>query len=260
MSDIGNQSHNDTKIDPVMAPEVPRPLTPRALSHIMKEPNVRFWWILAALMVAATIGFSISGLLKWRDDAAMIGAGPAVQATGWIAGGARVKGQALRAGEGISVDIEYEFEGKKFKSLGPLVQTGKEYRSGTPFEIRLKPGDPTVWTNRNQPVPFWEEMIAAFIAMVAALGCLCAAILVRMRFRLLWITGEQRTARVVDHRQNALAPKSVVLVCAIRQARQEMLVSVLVPHNDAVPSVGQNIELIVNESLTTAIAVTNYHP
>ncbi len=245
-------------IEPSSLPRSPRALTPKIKSAVMAEPKVRFWWLLVGLMTLATIGFTIKGLIQWQQDADVIGSGAVVKAVGYMPGGSRIRGRPLSVGQGSSVEIEYEYEGKKIKSLGPLFQTGEEYIAGVPFDIHIDRSDPSVWTNRKTAVPFWENLIGAFVGIIATFGCVLAALFVGLRYKQLWIAGEPRPARVVEHRHTAMAPRSVQLVCAVRQMKEERLVSVFMPQSAAVPEVGQHIDLIVNDSVSMALVASKF--
>ena len=238
-------------------PETPRPITAKVRRRLWMEPISRSWCIVTILILVTFIFFSIDGFMQWRSDARMIERGAIVQATGYAAG-AKIKGRPLPVGQSQSVYIQYEYQGQKYSSQGALVQTGKQYIAGEPFSIRLDPNDPAVWSNREQVASLQGKMIASMLTLIFAFGSALAVLFTWWRNLGLWRDGYLHQARVLEHRQSALAPRSVALYCAVRVMKEEHLMTVYVPQSAAAPEVGQNIPLLTNENATRGIALVNY--
>ena len=239
-------------------PETPRPITDKARRRLWLEPISRSWCIVTMLIFLVFVFVSIQGYMQWRTDARMIESGPVVQATGF-ADGAKIKGRPLPVGQSQSIYLQYEYNGKAYTSQGPLAHTGKQYIAGEPFAIRLDPNDPSVWSNREEAPSLREKMIASILTLFFTVGSGLAALFAWWRNRGLWRYGDLRQGRVLEHRQSALAPRSVALYCAVRMGKEEHLMTVYVPHSAAIPDVGQNVPLLTNENATLGLALVNYH-
>ena len=165
---------------------------------------VRSWTILAALILVTLIVVAIQGMLQWRTSARMIENGVVVQAIGF-ADGARIKGRPLPIGQ--TVYVAYEYNGKKYESQGPLFRTGAEYIAGEPFPVRLDPDNPSVWSNRKQPISLRENMVGAIVTSVFAVLAMAVALFLHWRVGRLWRYGELRDGRVVDSSPQCAGPE-----------------------------------------------------
>lgn len=239
-------------------PETPRPITDKVRKRLWQEPITRSWSIVTFLILLTFLFVSVQGYMQWSADARMIDSGDVVKAIGF-ADGAKINGRPLPVGQSQPVYITYEHKGTKYSSQGALVHTGKQYVAGEPFDIRLDPSDPRIWTNRDEAASLREKMIASILTLIFTIGSTLATIFAWWRNRSLWCYGELRQGRVLEHRQSALAPKSVALHCAVRVVKQEHLMTIYVPQSAAVPAKGQSIALLTNENATRGIALANYH-
>lgn len=250
---------SDTQLPPQLStdsvPQPPRPLTGKVRKRLLSEPTVRFWWILAALIFVTFIVTGIRGIMQWQSEARVIASGPVVKAIGF-GEGARIKGRPLAVN--ATVYIDYEYQGRKYKSQGPLVPTGELYMAGEPFDIRLDPDDPSVWTNRNKAATLREKLIGTVITLFFGAICVIAGLFARRQYVSVWTDGSVCSGKVVEHRQMALAPRSTAVRCAMRVGRNDSLVTVYLPHSATVPEVGQPIQLISNDAGGRAIALVNY--
>lgn len=236
-------------------PQPPRPLTAKVRKRVLNEPTVRFWGILAALVLTSFVVATISGIMQWQSEAKVINSGPVVKAIGF-GDGAKIKGRPLAIGS--TVYIEYDYNGKKYKSQGPLIATGTQYTAGEPFDIRLDPDEPTIWTNRSKAATLHEKLIGSGITLFFAVICVGAGLFTRQRYVSLWRMGEIYTAKVMDHRQMALAPKSTAMQCAVRIDKKDYLVIVYLPHSASMPAPGQTLQLVCNDTGSRAVALSNY--
>ncbi len=236
-------------------PEAPRPITPTARRRAFMEPVTRSWSILAILIVVTLIGVTVQGFLDWRRNYRMINNGPEVQAVAFR-DRSRVKGRPLPIGQ--TVYIEYEYNGQKYQSQGPLFRTDEQYIEGEPFTIRIDPENPSVWSNRKVPTTMRESMVGSIITAIFAVVAVATALMMWWKNLRLWQHGEVRVGRVMEYRTSALAPRSVGLYCAVRSGRQDNLLTVYVPQSLPVPEVGQNVQLITNEAGTAGIFPANY--
>jgi hypothetical protein len=237
-------------------PDPPRPVTPRVRRRTWAEPMVRGWLLLAIGLVIGALVLAVSSTIEWISETNVVRNGVTVQAVAWHAGGARVTGMSLAVGS--PVNIEYEYNGQKYKVTGLLYNTGKMYISQVPFEIRIDPENPTTWTNRTVVPPMVEKMMGAGIMLGVAAACAIVALVLRSRSMAIWVDGDLISSRVIGQGQSALAPQSAALRCTVRIGRTERPLTVYVPHQQA--SDQQTIELIVSHDRSQALAVVNYHP
>jgi hypothetical protein len=259
MSNVENQPNPTASPAGPDVPETPRPITPRVARRAWIEPHVRFWWLAGALITVAAIGIFLGGLAEWRSENRVVREGVAVQAIAFdMSGGNKVKNRPLPFTS--PVQLEYEYQGQKYTVTGTLASFGVNYVSSVPFEIRIDPESPRNWTNRVTPVPFVGAVLGAGIALVAGVGCVLVSVALRWQTLQLWKNGDLKSMRVVDHRNVAIAPRSVLLRCAPRLGKQDRLVTVYIPEGPDVPAVGEMVPLVTNATFSAGLAVANYHP
>ncbi|GEM_PF-4792932 len=239
-------------------PEPSRPVTPKVRRRVWAESQVRGGLLLVIGLLLGAIILAIGSTLEWVQETNVIRNGEVIRAMAWHAQGARVPGMSLAAG--VPVDIEYEYKGTKYKTSGVLHNTGVQYTSLVPFDIRVDPENPAIWANRTDVPSVVEKMMGVGIMLGVALVCAVVTLVLRWRWIALWVDGELISARIVGQSQSALAPHSVVLSCAVRVGKTERPLLVYVPQKMAPPTEGKAIELVVSHNRSRALAVINYHP
>lgn len=239
-------------------PEPSRPVTPRVRRRVWAEPQVRGGLLLVIGLLLGAIILAIGSTLEWVQETNVIRNGVVIPAMAWHAGGARVQGMSLAVG--VPVDIQYEYKGQKYTHTGVLHNTGTQYVSQTPFDIRVDPENPDIWANRTDMPSVAEKMMGVAIMLGVALVCAVVTLLLRRRWIALWVDGDRINARIVGQSSSALAPHSVVLSCAVRVGKTERPLLVYVPQKMAPAAEGQAIELVVSHDRSRALAVINYHP
>lgn len=239
-------------------PEPSRPVTPKVRRRIWAEPQVRGWLLFAIALLIGAIILAIGSMVEWGEETNVIRNGEVIKAVAWHSGGAKVPGMSLAVG--VPVDIEYEYKGQKYNRSGVLYNTGIQYESMKPFDIRVDPKDPAIWANRTDVPSLIEKMMGVGIMLGVAMICVLIMLLLRWRWTALWVDGDLISARIIGQGQSALAPQSVLLRCAVRAGKTERPLAVYVPQSMA-PSEGkQTLELIVSHDRSRALAVINYHP
>ena len=239
-------------------PEPARPVTPRVRRRIWAEPVVRGWLLLTIGLVIAALVIAVSSTLEWIRETHVVRNGVRIQAMAWHAGSRHVKGMSLA--NGAQLEIEYDYNGTKYRATGVLYNTGAQYISQTPFDIRIDPENPAIWTNRIDVPPMVEKMMGVGIMLAVAMVCAMVTLLLRMRQIALWVHGDLVSARIIRRSQSALAPNSVALSCAVRVGKTERPVIVYVPQSKAPSEQAQSIDLVVSHDRLRALAVVNYYP
>ncbi len=239
-------------------PEPARPVTPTARRRTWAEPIVRSWLLLTIALLIASSVMAVSSTLQWIRETHVVRNGVTIQAMAWHAGSRHVKGMTLPMG--AQLDIEYEYNGTTYKTTGVLYNTGAQYVSQTPFDIRIDPENPTIWTNRTNVPPMVEKMMGVGIMLAVAIVCAAVTLLLRMRLIALWVNGDLVNARIIRQGQSALAPNSTVLSCAVRVGKSERPVIVYVPQSRVPSEQAQTIDLVVSYDRSRALAVINYYP
>jgi hypothetical protein len=234
-------------------------VTDKVRKRTWAEPLTRSWLLATAALLLASVFMAVRAAREWTEESHVVRNGVVVQALAWHAGSNRVPQQTLTSTS--RVDMEYQYQGKTYRPTNQLLyKTAVEYVSMKPFDIRIDPENPGIWTNRTDAPPLIEKMMGVVIVLAVVVTCAVVALILRQRSMSLWVNGDQVSARIIRQGQSALAPQSVVLRCAMRDGKIERLVNVYVPQKSAPSEATQTIQLVVSLDRSRALALTNYHP
>jgi hypothetical protein len=232
---------------PLPAPAVggpggpPRDFTPHVLRQSWREPRVRFWWLMAAIMTVVALSISIIETIRWSREAWLVNRGTVVQAKTYDHEG-HIGGR--RINPDILIDLEYEVAGKPYQVTGFLPVQEGFLRNGGTITIRVDPDRPWQWTNRSASPSLRRELVGAIFLLPLIVIALLVGLYLRRRTLALWQRGEAEAVIVVDAKQTALAPRSWYVRCAWRDRRERALVAVYIPQRLARFSGGELIWLI----------------
>jgi hypothetical protein len=219
-------------------PAPPRPLTPRIRRRAWSEPNVRFRWIFALIVLLGGIWFGISGLRTWLSDKSLLLI-PTINATIKEAGSDTHPGRPVPVGVGVLV--EWKKDGQPIQAWGSL----SGYTSAVPpnigeeVPIHVDPADPNHWTARNEPPSLMTNLFAAFACIVFALLACLAAWSRRRSVLRIWRDAPVAEADVMEWQHTPLAPRSRSAKCTL--ADDARIFHVIVPAAAAEKSKGTGV-------------------
>jgi hypothetical protein len=238
-------------------PPPPRAATQKSRSRSWAEPTARFLWLSSIALLLVAIYFFAARYVHWRNETSLFDEGQRVNGIVYAPGTER-GGIMLRLGDPI--EVQFESGGKSHKFAGYLEEPDAQFRSGDAIPLRVDRNNPSKWTTRSQKAGLWARLIGGYMAVVASVGSLLGAWGTSLHYRSLWRNGVLREAVVASHEQFALAPRSVRLRCHITKGRDVLIARVCIPQNQAVPAVGERIQLLCDaESWHQAIPVMTYH-
>jgi hypothetical protein len=193
-------------------PPIPRDATAKIRRRAWLEPRVRFWWMAAAVLLIAGLGFVAQGIMARFHDAWLIQNGVRVDAIVMVANGEAVKNK--RQPPDSVVEIQFPWHDTPKYSPRPRALEGRSQddwivtRSTLP--IKVNPDNPEDWTWLDAPVAMLTRMVGGIVVLPIALLALAWAI-ARQRLMLkLWREGEAIEALIVETRNTAIAPRSRV--------------------------------------------------
>ena len=195
-------------------PPPPRPITARARRRAWADPKVRFWWLAAVGLLAATAYMAVAGWRAWAHQAWLSRGGTEVQAKV-----VRVNDQVLEGRPGppdAEVTLAFDWKGRPHQTIGRLAnrRPGQFVFVGRLEPIRVNPADPNDWTAYAEPPPPGGFFLGAMVAGPAALLASLAAWLARRGVLRTYRDGQAVPARVLGRQQTALAPNSTAVRCA----------------------------------------------
>jgi hypothetical protein len=121
---------------------------------------------------------------------------------------------------------------------------GKKYS----IKLHVNPNDLSDWTDRPQPEPLLQRMIAGPVVIFAAVATGFAAWWLRRRLLGIWRDAEAAPFNVVESRYSALAPLSHTLRCVSTLGRDKTVVTVYLPAKFPRPQQGELIWLLHRRS------------
>jgi hypothetical protein len=239
-------------VPPAALAHTPREVTPRAARRSWNELPVRIWVILAIAVLFITIYFTIDKYLSGRYERWLITQGTAVQAELNRIQGTRDKSQSFKRTDRLQVELNYDVPGTQhprqmyvpgWLSQLPADPPPREIRVGDLIPVRIDPDNPTVWTDRAQPLP-WIAEFTIVVLLLPLLALLLILMLIRRQQVLnVWRRGDVAAAVVVDHKQSATAPFSRVIRFTLADGSDRRVWATLHPANGA-PQPGETMWVI----------------
>lgn len=229
-----------TTLDALPAP--PRPVTARARRRAWADPGVRFWWLAAAVLLAAAAYMAFVGHRAWSHQAwlsqsASVVQAKVVQASGQVFG-------SRAAPPDADVMLSFDWNGRPHQATGRLAdrKPGEFVIVGSTVPIRVNPANPDDWTSFDRPPPPGGYFLGTMVAAPAAAAAGVLAWLARRGLLRTVRDGRGVPARVVGRQQTALAPNAVAVRCSPADAGGRV-VTVYVPRTS--PAARDGDELLV---------------
>ena len=198
-------------VEPNDPPPPPRPMLPRVRRRAWAEPTVRFWWVLAIVLLVLAPFVGAGPFRQWQK-LSKLASEPPVKAKILRTDRETVNGRPVMAGAPVQIEIASTPPRQLWGTLdgwtnGPLP------RIGDTIDIRVDPDDATAWAVVHK-VPSMLSALATGLAIAAiAVIPLLIAFLLRSRVLKTWRLGEVREAAVVGQQQTALAPGAYAMRC-----------------------------------------------
>ena len=246
----GYESVADQPVVPAELSHTPRDVSPRAARRSWNELPVRIWLILAITVAFITLYFTVSKYISGRYERWLITQGLLVDAELNRIQGTREKAQAFKRTDRLFVELNYDVPGRPRMMYVPgwLSQLPDQrpvplVRVGETIPVRVDANNPTVWTDRTQPLPWIAEfaIVVLLLPLLIVLGLV--ALLRRRQVLNVWRQGEAAAAVVVDHKQSATAPFSRVIRFTFADGRDRRVWSTLHPAKGA-PQPGETMWVI----------------
>ncbi|QOV91786.1 hypothetical protein [Humisphaera borealis] len=198
--------------DPVSSlPPPPRPVLPRISRRAWSEPTVRFWWVLAFVLLALAPFVGAGPFRQWQK-LSRLSTEPAVNAKVLRTDRETVTGRPTLAGAQVQIEIAAPSPRQLWGTLDGWTK-GPLPRIGDTIEIRLDPDDPDAWAVVHQVPPMISALATGLSIAAIAVLPLLAAFVLRARVLKVWRHGQLREAAVVGQQQTALAPGAYALRC-----------------------------------------------
>lgn len=225
----------------------PRPL-PRALRRrVWFEPKVRFWFIAALFLLIVGLAFTVSGLLEWHREVALVRDGTLVQAT-IIESGGGINHHLIA--EDSPWDVKFELNGKQYAETGFPPATDKPHYNNEVIPLRVDAADPSHWTNRTQPPSIDRELVGIMLVLPLVLICVLAALVRAMRLRSACISGPVHLTSILKIGQSALAPGSYAVRCTPADGSSRAIYTVFLPRRLS-PQPGDELTVVTPSPRST---------
>lgn len=228
---------------PTAVPPAPRTMTPGARRAAWTHAHVRFWWLVAGVLLVAMAYLLVVQTMEWTKDARLVESGAPVEATVFEAG---VKLKNRPISPLASVDLTYKYNGQDYKVTGELPERRGDLLNGQTLPIRVDPNDPKVWTNRTTPPALSGYLTPPLLLLPPLALAAGAALLSRQRVAGIWANGEAQQAIVVDTKQTPLAPLSQAVRCTLTGGRDKRLITVFVPQSAGKVAKGETLWIVTH--------------
>lgn len=229
----------------------PREITSAVARHAWGDPLVRFWWLVAAVLMAIGIYNALTQYLQWSRLDRSIRSGVTVEAlVDSIQGSPRIPNRAVAPS--APAVLMFEYQGKKYQVIGAIGDRKPTPQEGQAIPIRIDPNDPTNWTIRDRNTPLLQSMIGAILPCSAAVICGLVAWFNRAKLLKTYRLGRAEQATVTDNKQSPLAPRSRAVRCSLRENGR--LMEVFVPHARPGLSAGDKLWVILPPSAGRPVA------
>lgn len=197
-----------TELPPLADP--PRAPTARVRRRAWADPVVRFWWLAAAVTLAAGIYLGVSSFNVWRHDGWLM-TQPAVKATIKQSSQDTIAGRPVKPG--MTMELQFPFGGRPASVWVPMVGYTGEPMTGQDIDVHVNPADENDLTIRNVPQALPAALVGGLATAALAIGPMLAAWWVRRRVLRTWRSGEARLATVLGRQQTPLAPTGRAARC-----------------------------------------------
>ncbi len=242
----------------VQAPELPpAPRSPAGLPsrRATFDPRVRFWFILAALILIVTTYLGVKQVSAWSYDRSLVVSGTAVNATVVeIAGMGQTN---RRANFAEPIKLKFALPGGAEQTVSGWLreqpQTGNMVNVGQQLPIRYDPNRPTRWTDRRIPPSIGPALISVYLLVPVAGAVVAAGIWQRSRILATWRTGKLTPAAVLSVSTTPIAPGYSHLKVAPTGTRDGTY-SVYVPRSLGNPMRGDVVWIIHRDAGGPAVA------
>jgi hypothetical protein len=228
-------------VAPPELPATPRPFSAHVAGLALREPRVRFWFILTSALSVIMLYVLVTQLVEWSKDRQLVLYGTPTDATIVAAdldgshGGKTDLVNGRRPWNSL-LHLRYTVGGKDYDVEGylserPIGADGKpkdlvEVKSTTP--IRISPTDPERWTDRKTTPPFANAITSLFVLFPIVVATGAGAFAQRRRVLETWRLGELVPAAVLSSSTTPIAP-SYAHISAIPTSAKATSVSVYVP-------------------------------
>jgi hypothetical protein len=190
------------------------------------EPNVRFRWVFALIVLLGGFWFAISGVQSWLRDKSLMQVSP-ISATISQANSDIHPGRPVPPG--ATVYVQWKKDGQTVTSAGTL--SGYSSKAppniGEDIQIRVDPEDTNRWTARNEPPTLMPNLLPAIACILFALVVVLTAWLRRRRVLQIWRDAPVQPASVLEWQHTPLAPRSRSAKCTLEDDAR--VFSVVIP-------------------------------
>jgi hypothetical protein len=175
------------------------------------EPTVRFWWVLAAVLLVLSPLVGAGPVKRWQK-LSKLSEQPPTPAKIVRTDRETVTGRPTLAG--ATVQIQLSSPDRTLWGTLDGWANGPLPRIGDVIDVRIDPDDANVWAVVHKVPPLTSALLTGIIIAAIAVLPLVVAIVLRRRVIAVWKTGDVREAVVLGHQQTALAPGAYALKCA----------------------------------------------
>jgi hypothetical protein len=237
-------------VPPASLTQVPRHVTPRGRWRSWNELPVRVWVILSLAVLLITIYFTVSTYLSGRYERWLIAHGDPVEAEVLVIEGTRDRRGGFKRSDTLRVQLGYEYQGQRYEYLQTqgLLSRIESRRAPMIFvedklPIRVDPSNPTAWTDRSEPLPWYAEFTIVLFLLPLLVVLVLLALIRRYQVMSIWRKGEVAAGVVVDLKHTAVAPFSRIVRFTLADGRDRRVWSTLHPARN-VPGPGETLWLV----------------
>lgn len=221
---------DSSSLPPAEFPAAPRVVPPEVRGAATFEPRVRFWMIVAVLLVGIALYLGYSEFSKWSEDRSLILSGTPVDSTVVEAAKTDIKGRRQPWNDVVKLKFttaagaEQVVEGFLREKPG-----GSEIVVvGQPLPIRYDPQNPARWTDRKSVPSIADALISVYLLVPVAMLALAAAVWQRSRVLATYVNGVFTPAAVLSVASTPLAPGYAKVTAATSAERGRELANVTV--------------------------------
>jgi len=187
---------------------------------------VRFWWLAALVLLAIALGFALDQGREWANWRRLLRHGQQVAAEVVEVGGVT---RNVMMAPNTPVKLAFELQGRPHTVEGTLEGRTEFIRTHDRVPIHVDPADPSRWTALMELPPLGRQLLAAWITAPLGLALLAVAAVGRGRLLRLFREGQAEFALILHSQHSALAPRSRLVRCTLRDEGDKRIFSVFVP-------------------------------
>lgn len=227
---------------PPPPPKPPRTMTNLARRRSWTEPKVRFWILITLVLAAIGAWFIYDQVSEFRHERDLIRNGALVTATVLdVNGDSHAK---FLPASIYSCEMEFTWQGQQITVEGVPTSLTGYVTHGQPVQMHIDPDRPTEWTDKTEPEPIVQRLIAGTVILPIAIAAGVTTWLLRRRVVRLWTDVEASPYSVVDVGTSALAPLSHTVRCVAFTGRDDTVLTVYLPPRFPKPKTGDVLWLI----------------